>query len=101
LRRQADADLTAVHGRPNAHQQPALLEPISQADNTVGAKHQVLGKLAHGRPVCFTRGPNRQEHLVLLRLEADGTRRLLAEMEESANVAAKIAEGPVLVISHL
>ena len=100
IRRQAEADLAAVTFRPNPFQKSALLQPVGKANRAVMAQNEVLGELADRRAVRFAKAPNREEHLVLLRLQAGATRGFLAEMEESADLVTEIAEGAVLPIGH-
>ena len=54
---------------------------------------QPLGQKADaGLLVGFRQSPERQQELMLLRLESGRSRRLLAEMQEPSNLIAKLCQ---------
>lgn len=57
---------------------------------------QPLGQASNSRFSSLRETVEREEQHLLLRLEAGGTRRLLAEVQEAANLIAKLSQRPVI-----
>jgi hypothetical protein len=63
----------------------------------VVAELQSPGKITDGRAVAFpSEAFYRQQQLMLLRFEPIFPRRILAEIQELANLVAKLGESPIL-----
>lgn len=93
-------DFPAIRPAAGAPDQPFGFEAAAEFDGGVMADLQPLGQGADcgRRP---TRQPlDRQQCLVLLRLDAGGARGLFAEIQEAPDLIAKLRERPVIDLSY-
>jgi len=99
LARQADRDLPPVGAYPAAPHQPAPSQTVDQFDDAVMPKLQALREIAHGRLAAMSF--HGQQQLMLRRFEAGETRRLFAEVQEAADLVAKLGQRLVVGRSQL
>ena len=84
-----DEHLPPVFIGQRAHHQFLKDHPVNQTNNAVMTKSQPLGQFTHGDVIASGESLNGQQRLMLLRCEADSLCRLLAEMDEPAELVTK------------
>jgi len=110
---QPDPNLAPVAIAASPFHEAALHQSVGQADGAVMPDQQTRGDLSYSGTIWVTtwattwairragKRPNRQQELMLLRLEALGPGRLFAEMEKSADVKAEIGESSIIRIRQI
>src|SRR5215469_11744903 len=94
---QANAYLSPiVHTPANSLDQLALLQPVEQTHGAVMADQQVSCQTTNRWAVAASQGFDGQQHLVLVGLQSLGAGGVFAEVEESPNLEAEIAEGSII-----
>ncbi len=72
--------------------EPARLQAIDQLDRAVMLDLQAFRQRPDGCTLPAAQALYRQERLMLLRLQTSGTRRLLAEVQETPDLVAKFPQ---------
>lgn len=98
FRRQPNVNLPAVGGAANPLNQSALHQPVRQSDGAVMPDEQRSCEVSHSRAARPIERPHGQQELVLLRLQPLGERGLLAELQKTADLEAKVGERPVFAV---
>lgn len=96
-RREAHEHLPPVGFTSLADDQPARHKPIDELDSAVVANLQALGDGRDGWLYPFGQALDRQQKLMLLRLDPRRTGRLLAEVQEAPDRVAKFVEDAVVL----
>jgi hypothetical protein len=78
----------------------ASLELVDQRDRRVVTNHEPLGDRPDSRPCVERKSAQRQEQLMLLRLDACGARGLLAERQERTDLEAKRRERSIVRVGE-
>jgi len=92
-RREVNQHLPAIRWSPRTGYQAAARQPVDQLDGAVVLDLQSFGNHSNTRRLTRrSQTSEGQQQLVLLRFQACGSRRLLAEMEKSSNLVAKFRE---------
>ena len=94
---EVDQDAAAVGVVPPAPEQPQAFEAVDQFDGAVVLQEEPLGQGADRGRDRRRETFQRQEELVLLRLQASRARGLLAEMEEAPEAIAHLGQRAVLI----
>ena len=94
--RDAQQNFAAVRAATDSLEQSVKLHAVHQLDGAVMLDLQALGKHAHGSFLRARQSLNRQQGLMLLRLDAGGTRGLLAEIHEPPDLVAKFRQRLVI-----
>lgn len=100
VRSELDANLPVILAAADPFDEALTREPIHQPDGAVVADDHVLGEFPDGRALAGAKRPDGEQDLVLLGFQSFGAGGLLAEVEESANSVAELAEGAVVSVSH-
>src|SRR5215472_11016899 len=93
FRRQPNVNLPPVGRVAGALYQSALHQPVRQSNGAMMLDQQDSGQVSNGRAAGAIECPHGQEELVLLRLQSLGLRRLLAELQKTADLETEIGEG--------
>jgi hypothetical protein len=72
-------------------------QPIGQLDGSVVAQREAICQLANGRPAVRRQPFEREQTLVLLRLDPVLSCLHFAELKEMAKLAAKLRQGSIVV----
>ena len=85
-----------VAGASLPAEEPAFLHAVDQLDRAVVENLQALGEGAHRGRNTVRHPLDREQKLMLLRLDPGGTRGLVAEPREAAQLVAKFRQGTVV-----
>src|SRR5439155_17550020 len=100
-RRDRDARTAPIFGCTRAAREARGLEPVEELDDRVMAERHALGERGDGGLGAYGQAAQREQELVLARLEPDIARGLLGECEELAKPIAEVGECPVVLIAQL
>jgi len=100
LRGEPDIDLAPVALPPLAPDEAPALQAIDQLDRAVVLDLEPLRQLADRRLPIRRQPPQRQEQLVLLRLETDGARCLLAPAQELPEPVPELGKRLVVLVTQ-
>ena len=92
---EVDEDLAAIPGVPSPSDQAAVDQAVDELDGAVVTELEPLGDLADGRDPARREPLHGEEQLVLLGLEPGRPRRLLAEVQEAADLVPELGERTV------
>jgi hypothetical protein len=95
-RRYAQQDLAGVGTAARADEQSFGFEAAAQLDGAVVADLQALGESADGGRNSQRQSLKSEQSLMLLRLNAGGASRVLAEIQEAADFVTESGEGLVV-----
>ena len=98
---QPDPNLAPVAIAANAFRQAALRQSVGQANGAVMPDQQMPGDFSYGGTIRAYKRPDRQQELMLLRLEALGPGRLFAEMEKAADLKPEIGESSIIHVCQV
>jgi hypothetical protein len=102
---QPDPNLATVAIAAYPFHQPPLHQSIGQTNGAVMPDQQMRGDFSYGGTMRATmqagKRPDRQQELVLLRLEALRPGRLFAEMEEATDLKPEIGESSIVRIRQV
>jgi hypothetical protein len=96
IARKANLDLPAVFSAANPFHQPSASEAIHQADGTVVLDQEMASQVPDGWTAVLLPGADRQQHLMLLRLETFVFGRCLAEVQKAADLAPEGRQGVIV-----
>jgi hypothetical protein len=86
---ETNTDLPAIFSAANPLDQSSAGQAIHQADGAVMLNQEMARQVPHGWASGLIQSPDRQQHLMLLRLEAFVLGRRLAEMQKPADMVPK------------
>lgn len=92
---EADPHLAAIALRPAALHQRTLGQPVDQSNHAVVPQLQALRQVANRR-LAIRPALDRQQQLVLCRLEPGFACRLFTEAQESPDLIAELGQGLVI-----
>ncbi|HVR17195.1 MAG TPA: hypothetical protein VMS25_12615 [Candidatus Limnocylindrales bacterium] len=90
---QLDENLPAVVGAAQAAEQAALDQTVDQFHRAVMLELHPFGQNSDGRFKTLRQTANREQQLMLLRLDASFTRCVFAETQEATDLIAKFRHG--------
>src|SRR5260370_37978067 len=93
-------DLPPVVVVTRSHHQPAVFSAVNQFDRAVVLKLKPLCQIAHPGLLPWGQAANRQQKLVLLRMQPRPSCCFLAEAQEAAYLIAKFRLGDKCSIKH-
>jgi len=100
-RRQMDEHLPPVRWRTGAGDQTALCQPVYQFACAVVLKLQPFGENPDARLLSrLDNTLDREQQLMLLRLDPGSSRRLFAEVEKPPDLVAKLGQSRVIRICN-
>jgi hypothetical protein len=90
FRRKLNVNLPAVGGSSNPLHQSTLHQAVRQSHGAVMPDKQGSCQISYRRAARSIERPHCQQELVLLRFQPVGMRSLLAELQETADLEAKV-----------
>jgi hypothetical protein len=97
FRRQKNIRTAAIRRRPRPSDHSAKLQPVYQPNSAVMPEQKPFRQITNTGGFRLAR-LDREHQLVLLRFNSRATGRFFAEMEELADLMAKLGQGPDLLL---
>ena len=94
--RELEQDFTAVGLAARASDETVRLQPVAQLDSAVMLDLQSLGQYTDRHLGLTWQSLDRQQRLMLLRLDASDAHGLLAKIQEPANFVPKISQRSII-----